>query len=170
LDINTLGRIESNDSLSDLLHVRSEMKFFQISGENYRFQDDDGPSGYSEEAFIALHLWSSDDIFIYDKDEKNYELAKNYLAPLYNDKGVMIDVWFDSDYHSRTTIEIKWYRKILQMEVDGNLLIKYEDTFADLKEESNSRVNSSGTIAFVGVLLGTIVLIRRNHLRYDTAL
>jgi hypothetical protein len=80
----------------------------------------------------------------------------------------MIDIWFDRDLHSLAQFEISWYRAILQLEVNGNLLISYDDTFADLKEESYSRINSSGTITFIGVLLGSIVLIRRNHLRYQT--
>ncbi len=158
-----LGFGDGDKDFSELQHVNGELKYFSIEGENSLNPNDDAPNieGDTNEAFFVIHLWSSNDIFIYDSGGKNYELARNTLLGKKYSKGVIIDIWADTQLHSRSFLMANLFRNILQLSVDGQLLISYDDVLGERKEQALGSTGVGGAFALIGVLFALIVYRRR---------
>jgi hypothetical protein len=144
------------------------MKFFRVAAEDFWFEDDDEAVfsvGEEDEAFFIIHLWNSIDNFLYDKDGKNYDLAKTALFEKILSSGVIIDVWFDRELNSRSFLQPSWFRNILQLMVDGESLISYDDVLEDRKEEAWDGIGQGIAFTSLSIVLTLIIFMRRFDLK-----
>jgi len=154
----------NNDSFSKLQHIKGELEYFKVSAEN-ALQDNDEESFVGEEAYFVIHLLNSYDPYLYDKDWKNYDLAKSVILKNRVSGKVIIDVWFDRELNTRFFLTPGWFKYIRQLMVNGEIVISYEDVLEEREAEAWNGISQGISSTSLGAFLTLFIYVRRSYLK-----